>query len=85
MWSLSGWAGQIDIAGTLDRMTLPTGVASPYAEWNAFWDPDGTQQLHRELDVPERECFRSTYLIRPKVTPAFLAQLLVDGKTQPAF
>ncbi|MAF09624.1 hypothetical protein CMK11_04165 [Candidatus Poribacteria bacterium] len=45
--------GAVDlIQGNLDPKTLPTTVANPYAEWNAFWDPLAVDWVFRNTSFP---------------------------------
>lgn len=39
-------------AGNLDPNTLPREIASPYAEWNVFWDPYAVAWIFANTDFP---------------------------------
>lgn len=71
-------AGAVNVAGNLDPTTLP--VANQYAEWNVFWDPAASDWLLRESNVPI-VVFPLDVTNQAKLDPAFLAELLVLGKT----
>lgn len=75
--------GAINVAGNLDPTTLPAGYANPYAEWNVFWDPEGTERVLAGTSFPIM-MFPLDITNKAKVSQAFLSQLLIDGKTSRA-
>jgi purine nucleosidase len=71
--------GAVNVAGNLDPKTLPPGYANPYAEWNVFWDPQGTQRVLESTHFPIT-MFPLDVTNDAKVAPELMTQLLVDGK-----
>lgn len=71
--------GAMDVPGNLDPATLPPGVANPYAEWNAFWDPYAVDWIFRNTDFP-LIVFPLDVTDQAAITDSFMARLLVQGK-----
>ncbi|RLA69301.1 MAG: hypothetical protein DRG24_08695 [Epsilonproteobacteria bacterium] len=44
--------GAIYAAGNLDKNTIPKEIANPKAEWNIFWDPEGSSWLLKNTTFP---------------------------------
>lgn len=74
--------GAIDVGGNLDPTTLAPGFANPYAEWNVYWDPAGTQRVLSSTTFPIT-LFPLDITDSAKLSADFLQQLLVDGKSHP--
>lgn len=44
--------GAIDVPGNLDPNTIPSEIANPGAEWNAFWDPAAVNWIFENTSFP---------------------------------
>lgn len=71
--------GAIDVQGNLDPATVPRIVANPYAEWNAFWDPEAVWQIFHETSF-RILLFPLDLTNNVKVTSAFMSRLLPLAK-----
>lgn len=71
--------GALDVPGNLDPTTLPQGVANPYAEWNAFWDPWAVDWVLRNTEFPI-VVFPLDVTDQAAITDSFMSRLLVQGK-----
>jgi len=71
--------GALHVAGNLDPTTLPTPVANPYAEWNAFWDPWAVDWIFRNTSFPI-VVFPLDVTNQAAITDDFMSELLIQGK-----
>lgn len=70
--------GAVDVPGNLDPATLPPGVANPYAEWNAYWDPSAVDWIFKNTDFPII-IFPLDITNQAAITPAFMNTLFTQS------
>lgn len=71
--------GAIDVPGNLDPHTLPASVANPYAEWNAFWDPEAVAWIFANTDFAIFD-FPLDITNQAAITSDFMAKLFAQSK-----
>jgi purine nucleosidase len=71
--------GALQVAGNLDPATIPDLVANPYAEWNAFWDPEAVRYVFDHSTFPIL-LFPLDITNKVRITTSFLERLSERGK-----
>jgi purine nucleosidase len=72
--------GAIDVGGNLDPSTVPPPTWNPYAEWNAFWDPDAVSWVFQNTQFPI-VLFPLDITNQAAITPAFMDSLAQQAKS----
>ena len=71
--------GAINVEGNLDPATIPTEVANPKAEWNAFCDPLAIQWVFENTSFPIT-LFPLDVTNQAAITPGFMANLAFQSQ-----
>jgi len=70
--------GAIQVDGNLDSNTIPTEVANPKAEWNAYWDPYAVDWIFKNTSFPIL-LFPLDVTDQAPITKAFMDNLILQA------
>jgi purine nucleosidase len=72
--------GAVSVGGNLDPATVPPPTWNPYAEWNAFWDPEAVSWIFQNTQFPI-VMFPLDITNQAAITPSFMNTLAQQAKT----
>ncbi len=72
--------GAVSVGGNLDPSTVPPPSWNPYAEWNAFWDPDAVSWIFQNTKFPI-VMFPLDITNQAAITQSFMGSLAQQAKS----